>query len=127
MTVQDDPAVALVDLGRAAETAGIMRFRNVGAMTIPEVDRLVKVLSVYRKQGQFRQPWTSFNDVVNLMASKDVAISPLWPSAAARVAAEGVRIVYAVPARGLPRLVQLGRDLRACAQRPTARRLLRAT
>ncbi len=100
VTVQDDPAVALVDLGRAAQTAGIMRFKNVGAMTIPEVDRLVKVLTLYRKQGQFRQPWTSFNDVVNLMASKDVALSPLWPSAAARVAAEGVRIVYAVPPEG---------------------------
>jgi len=100
VTVQDDPAVALVDLGRAAQTVGIMRFRNVGAMTIPEVDRLVKVLTLYRKQGQFRQPWTSFNDVVNLMASKDVALSPLWPSAAARVAAEGVRIVYAVPPEG---------------------------
>jgi putative spermidine/putrescine transport system substrate-binding protein len=100
VTVQDDPAVGLVDLGRAAETAGIMRFRNVGAMTIPEVDRLVKVLTLYRKRGQFRQPWVSFNDVVNLMASKDVAIAPLWPSAVARVAAEGVRIVYAVPPEG---------------------------
>jgi putative spermidine/putrescine transport system substrate-binding protein len=58
------------------------------------------VLTVYRKQGQFRTTWSSFNDAVNLMASKDVAIAPLWPSAAARVAAEGLRIVYAVPPEG---------------------------
>jgi putative spermidine/putrescine transport system substrate-binding protein len=100
VAVQNDPAVALVDLGRAAETLGILKFNNVGAMTIPEIDRLVKVMSRYRRQGQFRAAWSGFNDSVNLMASKDVAISPLWPSAAARIAAEGVRIANAVPPEG---------------------------
>jgi putative spermidine/putrescine transport system substrate-binding protein len=98
--LQDDPAVALVDLGRAVETLGIMQFGNVGEMTIPEIDRLVKILTRYRKLGQFRAVWSGFNDSVNLMASKDVAITPLWPSAAARIAAEGVRIRYAVPPEG---------------------------
>jgi putative spermidine/putrescine transport system substrate-binding protein len=123
VAVQDDPAVALVDLGRAVQTLRIMRIRNVGAMTIPEVDRLIKILMLYRKQGQFRPPWSSFNDVVNLMASKDVAIAPLWPSAAARIAAEGVRIVYAVPPEGyrgscssvgISARVPSGRRLDAC-------------
>ena len=123
VAVQDDPAVALVDLGRAVQTLRIMRIRNVGAMTIPEVDRLIKILTLYRKQGQFRAPWSSFNDVVNLMASKDVALAPLWPSAAARIAAEGVRIVYAVPPEGyrgscssigISARVPAGRRLDAC-------------
>ncbi len=100
VAIQNDPAVALVDLGRAVETLGIMRFGNVGQMTIREVDRLVKVLSLYRKQGQFRAAWSGFDDSVNLMASKDVAIAPLWPSAAARIAAEGIGIANAVPPEG---------------------------
>jgi putative spermidine/putrescine transport system substrate-binding protein len=100
VAVQNEPAEGLVDLGRAAQTLRILRIRNLGAMTIPEVDRLVKVLTIYRKQGQFRPPWSSFNDVVNLMASKDVALSPVWPSAAARIAAEGVKIIYANPPEG---------------------------
>jgi putative spermidine/putrescine transport system substrate-binding protein len=98
--MQNDPAVGLIDLGRAVEALGIMPFRNLGQMTIPEIDRLVKILTLYRKQGQFRAAWSGFNDSVNLMASKDVAIAPLWPSAVARVAAEGVRIAYAVPPEG---------------------------
>ena len=65
-----------------------------------EVDRLVKVMTRYRKQGQFQGVWTGFNDSVNLMASRDVAISPLWPSAAARIAAEGIRVGYASPPEG---------------------------
>jgi putative spermidine/putrescine transport system substrate-binding protein len=100
VAVQNDPAVALVDLGRAVEGLGIMRIASLGHMTIREVDRLVKILTLYRKQGQFRAAWSGFNDSVNLMASKDVAISPLWPSAAARIAAEGVKIAYAVPPEG---------------------------
>jgi len=100
VAVQNDPAVALVDLARAVQALGVVRFGNVAALTINEVDLLVRVLIVYRKQGQFQGTWSSFNDVVNLMASKDVAISPLWPSAEGRIAAEGVRIVYAVPPEG---------------------------
>ena len=100
VAVQNDPAVALVDLGRAVEALGVMTFVNVAQMTVHEVDLLTRVLTVYRKQGQFQETWSSFNDVVNLMASKDVAISPVWPSAAARIAAEGVRIGYAVPPQG---------------------------
>lgn len=100
VAVQDDPAVALVDLAQAVQAAGILRFRNVAALTIAELDLLVRVLIAYRKQGQFKGTWSSFNDVVNLMASKDVAIAPLWPSAAGRIASEGVRIAYAVPPEG---------------------------
>jgi len=100
VAVQDDPAVALVDLGRAVQTLGIVRFGNVAAMTVEEVDLLIKILSVYRRLGQFRAAWATFDDSVNLVASKDVAITPLWPSAAARIAAEGVRVSYAVPPEG---------------------------
>jgi putative spermidine/putrescine transport system substrate-binding protein len=100
VAIQDDPAVALVDLGRAAQSLGIMRFGNVAAMTVLEVEMLTRVLGTYRKQGQFRAAWSTFNDSVNLVASKDVAIAPLWPSAAARIAAEGVRVRYAVPPEG---------------------------
>ena len=100
VAIQNDPAVALVDLAQAVQAADILRFNNVAELTIADVDLLVKILLTYRKQGQFRGTWSSFNDVVNLMASKDVAITPLWPSAAGRVAAEGVRIAYAVPPEG---------------------------
>ena len=100
VAVQDEAAVSLVDLGRAVDGLGIMHFGDVAGMTIPEVDRLVKILSLYRKQNQFKGTWSGFNDSVNLMASKDVAIAPLWPSAAARLAAEGIRALYAVPPEG---------------------------
>jgi putative spermidine/putrescine transport system substrate-binding protein len=100
VAVQDDPGVGFLDLGRAAQSLGIIRIANLGQMTIPEIDRLAKIITAYRKQQQFRAAWSSFNDSVNLMASKDVAVSALWPSAAARLVAEGVKAEYAVPPEG---------------------------
>jgi putative spermidine/putrescine transport system substrate-binding protein len=93
VAVQNDPAVALVDLAQAVQALGVLRFENVAALTVAEVDRLIKVLITFRKRGQFQGTWSTFNDVVNLMASRDVAISPMWPSAAGRIA-------YAVPPEG---------------------------
>jgi len=100
VALQADPATALVDAGTAARALGLMRIENVGSMTRPEIDRLVKILTTYRRQGQFRTVWSSFNDSVNLIASKDVALAPVWPAAAARLAAEGIHVRYAVPPEG---------------------------
>ncbi len=100
VALQLDPAAALLDAANAVATLGLMRFRNVGSMTTDEIDRLVKILTRYRKLGQFRAIWASFNDSVNLMASKDVAIAPLWPSAVARLGAEGIAVRYAIPPEG---------------------------
>jgi putative spermidine/putrescine transport system substrate-binding protein len=100
VALQADPAAALLDAANAVSALGLMRFRNVGSMTTREIDHLVKILTRYQKLGQFRAIWASFNDSVNLMASKDVAIAPLWPSAVARLAAEGIAVRYAVPPEG---------------------------
>ena len=95
-----DPAAGLLDAANAVSALGLMRFGNVGSMTTDEIDRLVKILTRYQKLGQFRAAWASFNDSVNLMASKDVAIAPLWPSAVSRLAAERIGVRYAIPPEG---------------------------
>ena len=125
VALQSDPAVALVDAGQAVSALGLMRFGNLGSMTTAEIDRLVRILSRYRKQGQFRAVWSGFNDSVNLMASKDVAISPIWPSAAARLAAEGINVRYAVPPEGYRGSCSSVGDLGSRRRRCEARRLLR--
>jgi putative spermidine/putrescine transport system substrate-binding protein len=100
VALQADPGVALLDAGNAVQALGLMRFGNLGSMTAPEIDSLVKILIRYQKLGQFRAMWSTFNDSVNLMASKDVAISPLWPSAFVRLAAEGIDVREAAPPEG---------------------------
>jgi len=66
------------------------------------IDRLVKILLRYKKQGQFRAFWSAFTDSVNFMVSKEVVIESMWSPAVALVKAAGVNILYAEPRPGTP-------------------------
>ena len=77
-----------------------MKFKDFGNPTRAEIDRLYKILTRYKKQGQFRAFWSAFTDSVNLMVSKEVVIESMWSPAVALVKAAGVNILYAAPKEG---------------------------
>jgi putative spermidine/putrescine transport system substrate-binding protein len=97
----NDPGIALEDAGNAVKSLGIMTFGDLGNMTKPEIDRLIKVLITYKKKGQFRAFWNTFNESVNLMASKEVVIESMWSPAVALLIAQGVNVRYAKPPEGM--------------------------
>ena len=77
-----------------------MKFKDFGNPTRAEIDRLFKILTTYKKAGQFRAFWSAFTDSVNLMVSKEVVIESMWSPAVALVKAAGVNILYAAPPEG---------------------------
>src|SRR5437870_819150 len=97
----NDPAIAMEDAGNAVKSLGIMSFGDLGNMTKPEIDRLIKILITYKKKGQFRAFWNTFNESVNLMASKEVVIESMWSPAVALLIAQGVHVRYAKPPEGM--------------------------
>jgi putative spermidine/putrescine transport system substrate-binding protein len=97
----NDPAIAMEDAGNAVKSLGIMSFGDLGNMTKPEIDRLIKLLIKYKKKGQFRAFWNTFNESVNLMASKEVVIESMWSPAVALLIAQGVNVKYAKPPEGM--------------------------
>jgi putative spermidine/putrescine transport system substrate-binding protein len=97
----NDPAIAMQDAGNAVTDLGLMKFKDIGNMTIPEIDRLIKIMIAYKKKGQFRAFWTTFNESVNLMSSKEVVIESMWSPAVALLVAQGVPVRYAFPSRGM--------------------------
>ena len=99
-----------------------MKFKDIGNMTKPEIDGLIKLLISYKKKGQFRAFWSTFNESVNLMSSKEVVIESMWSPAVALLAAQGVPVRYAVSAGGHARLVGCRRSRstsRATSCRPS--------
>ena len=78
-----------------------MKFKNLGNMTRGEIDRLFKILATYKKGGHFRAFWSTFNESVNLMASKEVVIESMWSPAVALLVAQGVNCRYAFPKEGM--------------------------
>jgi putative spermidine/putrescine transport system substrate-binding protein len=101
VAVLNDPGIAMADLGNAVQALGLMKFKNLGNMTRAEMDRLFKILSKYKKGGHFRAFWSTFNESVNLMASKEVVIESMWSPAVALLVAQGVNCRYAFPKEGM--------------------------
>jgi putative spermidine/putrescine transport system substrate-binding protein len=97
----NDPGIAMQDAGNAVKQLGLMKFQNLGNMTRAEIDGLIKLLIKYKKQGQFRAFWSTFNESVNLMSSKQVVIESMWSPAVALLTAQGVNVRYAFPPEGM--------------------------
>ncbi len=95
-----DPGIMSQDAAFAAQALGLMKFKDFGNPTRAEIDRLYKILTRYKKQGQFRAFWSAFTDSVNLMVSKEVVLESMWSPAVALVKAAGVNILYAAPKEG---------------------------
>jgi putative spermidine/putrescine transport system substrate-binding protein len=101
VAILNDPAIAMADLGNAVQALGLMKIKDLGNMTRGEMDRLFKILGTYKKNGQFRAFWATFNESVNLMASKEVVIESMWSPAVALLVAQGVNCRYAFPKEGM--------------------------
>jgi putative spermidine/putrescine transport system substrate-binding protein len=101
VAVLNDPGIAMADLGNAVQALGLMKFKNLGNMTRGEMDRLFKILAKYKKNGHFKAFWSTFNESVNLLASKEVVIESMWSPAVALLVAQGVNCRYAFPKEGM--------------------------
>ncbi|MFN8187644.1 MAG: extracellular solute-binding protein [Gaiellales bacterium] len=101
VAILNDPGIGMQDVGVAAVTLGLMeRPASFGNLTKDEIDTLVKILLDYKKKGQFKAFWTTFNDSVNFMASGEVVIESMWSPAVALLVAQGQPIRYAAPPSG---------------------------
>lgn len=101
VAILNDPGILTQDAGNAVQALGLMKFKNLGNMTKGEMDRLFKILTTYKKRGHFRAFWGTFNESVNLLASKEVVIESMWSPAVALLVAQGVNCRYAFPKEGL--------------------------
>ncbi len=95
-----DPGIVMQDVGNALKALGIFKPKDMGNMTKAEIDKVVKVATTYKKQGQFRAYWANFNESVNLMASKEVVVESMWSPAVALLVAQGINVKYAAPPTG---------------------------
>jgi putative spermidine/putrescine transport system substrate-binding protein len=97
----NDPGIITQDAGNAVQALGLMKFKNLGNMTRAEIDKLVKIITAYKKRGHFRAFWATFNESVNLLSSKEVVIESMWSPAVALLVAQGVNCRYAFPKEGM--------------------------
>jgi len=95
-----DPSTGLMDLALGAQAAGLMTFNDIGNMTREEIDKLLSILIDYKRKGQFRAFWNSFDESVNLMAAGEVVVESMWSPAVTALRARGFPVRYASPKEG---------------------------
>jgi spermidine/putrescine-binding protein len=80
--------------------SGLAQIANPDDMTASEVKTVVDFLIEKKKEGQFRTLWSSFEQAVNLLVSKEVKVLDCWEPMVFAAAGKGVKSVYAEPKEG---------------------------
>jgi putative spermidine/putrescine transport system substrate-binding protein len=74
--------------------------KNPDDMTATEFKAVVDFLIEKKRAGQFRTLWSSFEQAVNLIVSKEVHVIDCWEPMVSAAEAKGVKAVYAQPKEG---------------------------
>jgi putative spermidine/putrescine transport system substrate-binding protein len=95
-----DPAIGVIDAALAVEASGLMEFRDLGNLSVREIDGLVKLLIAKKKAGHFGSFWNSVDEAVEQMRGGQVNIGSLWSPGVVALRAAGVPVRTAAPKEG---------------------------
>lgn len=96
----DEPAIGIFDAALAAQSAGLMRFENIGNMTVSEIDRLIGILESKKLNGFFRAFWRTAEEAAQLMLVHETEIQSMWSTGTTVLQGQGLPVEQAVPAEG---------------------------
>lgn len=94
------PTIGIFDAALAAEASGLMKFQNIGNMTVQEIDKLFAILIEKKRQGHFAGFWTSVPQSADFMIRNRVWIESMFSPGVSTVKGKGVPVVYASPKEG---------------------------
>jgi putative spermidine/putrescine transport system substrate-binding protein len=94
------PSIGIMDAAMVCESLGAVSYVDKGNMTRPEIDKTMGMMIGFKKSGQFRAFWKTFDESVNLMTSGEVVIQSMWSPAVTAVRAKGIPCKYQPLAEG---------------------------
>jgi putative spermidine/putrescine transport system substrate-binding protein len=80
--------------------ANLAAINNPDDMSPAEIKTVIDFLIEKKKAGQFRTLWSSFEQAVNLLVSKEVKVLDCWEPMVFAAEGKGVKAVYARPKEG---------------------------
>lgn len=98
--LQSDAAIGALDAALAVQGAGLAQFKDVGNMSIEEIDVLADILVRKQKEGHFAAFWSDDEEAAQLMLSPSIDIQSLWSPTLMRLHRAGVKYRLAVPREG---------------------------
>ena len=94
------PTIGIFDAALAAQAQGLVRFNDIGNMTIAELDQLFTVLIEKKQSGHFAGFWTSVPQSVEFMVNRRVNIQSMFSPGVTACKGQGVPVRYAAPKEG---------------------------
>lgn len=100
VALQADAAIGAFDAALAVQASGLMRFDDIGNLSIEEIDGLIATLIDFKRRGHFAGFWSTFAEAAQLMITNKVAIQSIWSPATVELARAGLKFRLAQPREG---------------------------
>ncbi|WP_151172557.1 ABC transporter substrate-binding protein [Pseudoalteromonas ruthenica] len=94
------PTIGIFDAALAVQGQGLMTFKDMGNMSIAEIDKLFSILLAKKRQGHFSGFWTSVPQSVDFMKTNRVHIQSMFSPGVSACRGQGIPVVYAAPKEG---------------------------
>ncbi|MCG9736523.1 extracellular solute-binding protein, partial [Pseudoalteromonas shioyasakiensis] len=94
------PTIGIFDAALAAQAKGLMKFNDLGNMSIAEIDQLFAILFEKKRQGHFSGFWTSVPQSVDFMKMNRVTIQSMFSPGVSSLNGQGIPVTYASPKEG---------------------------
>jgi putative spermidine/putrescine transport system substrate-binding protein len=94
------PTIGIFDLALSAQASGLMTFKDIGNMTIAEIDKLFSIVVKKKQKGHFAGFWTSVPQSVDFMVNKRVSIESMFSPGVSGARGRGIPVTYASPKEG---------------------------
>ncbi len=94
------PTIGIFDAALAVQGQGLMTFKDIGNMSIAEIDKLFSILLAKKRQGHFSGFWTSVPQSVDFMKTNRVHIQSMFSPGVSACRGQGIPVVYAAPKEG---------------------------
>ncbi len=96
----NEPAIGIFDAALAAQSQGLVSFKDIGNISKTEIDSLFEVLMDYKRRGHFNGIWSSVPQSINFMKSGRVVIESMFSPAVSTLNGMGIPVTYAAPREG---------------------------
>ena len=100
IAIVNEPTIGLFDLVLATKAKGLVKYKDIGNLSIKEIDSLFEVVMEYKKEGQFRGFWNSVPHSVELMKHDEVFLQSMFSPGVSALNSMGIPCIYAAPKEG---------------------------
>ena len=94
------PTIGIFDAALAVQAKGLMNFKDMGNMSVKEIDQLFSILMEYKRKGHFAGFWTSVPQSAEFMVQKRVWIQSMFSPGVSMARGQGIPVTYASPKEG---------------------------